>query len=114
MLTRLEAVTDIAAKEAKHFTVFDAIKPYHQYPLVVEIPTLTTFITPFDGFKYLRAPYGLSFIADHSNYRIVEIFEGLLGLIRVVDDIVITDKDEVSHVDNVRQFSSYSNAKAGK
>ena len=43
-------------------------------------------------------------MADHSNYPIAEVFEGLLGFIRVVDDIVISDKDEVSHVEHVRQF----------
>ena len=73
MLTPFEAVTDIAAKEAKHFTVLDAIKPYHQYPLDVESHTLTTVITLFGHFKYIRAPYSPSSIADHSNYHITEI-----------------------------------------
>ena len=33
-----------------------------------------------------------------------EAFEGLKGFRRVVDDIVIYDKDETDHVDHVRQF----------
>ena len=73
MFTPFEAVTDIATKEARHFTVLNAMKPYHQYPLDVESHTLTTFITPFGHFKYLRTPYSLSSIADHSNYRIAEV-----------------------------------------
>ena len=73
MLTPFEAITDIAAKEARHFIVLDAMKLYHQYPLDVESHTLTTFITPFSHFKYLRAPYSMSFMADHSNCCIVEV-----------------------------------------
>ena len=73
MLRPFEAVADIAAKEARHFTVLDAMKLYNQYPLDVESHTVTTFITPFSYFKYLRAPYSLSSIADHSNYHIAEV-----------------------------------------
>ena len=79
MFTPLEEVADISAKEARHFTVLDAMKPYQQCPLNVKSHTLTTFITLFGHFKYLRAPYGLSTITDHSNYHIVEVCEGLLG-----------------------------------
>ena len=73
MLTPFEAVTDIAGKEARYFTVLDAMKLYHQYPLDVDSHTLTTFITPFGHFKYLRASYSLSSIVDYSNYCIAEV-----------------------------------------
>ena len=73
MLIPFEAVAYIAAKKARHFTVLDSMKPYHQYPLDVESYTLTTFITPFGRFKYLMAPYSLSSIADHNNYCIAEV-----------------------------------------
>ena len=73
MLTPFETVADIAAKETRHFTLLDVMKSYHQYPVDVESHTLTTFITPFGCFKYLRVPYSLSSIADHSNYRIAEV-----------------------------------------
>ena len=102
--TPAEAVADIAAEEAKYFTVLDAMKGYHQCPLDEESQVLTTFITPFGRFKYLRAPYGLSSIAEHYNRRMAEAFEGLSGFRRVVDDIVIFDKDKGSHKEHVRQF----------
>ena len=102
--TPAEAVADMAAEEAKFFTVIDAMKGYHQCPLDEESQALTTFITPFGRYKYLRAPYGLSSIAEHYNRRMAEAFEGLKGFRRVVDDIVIYDKDETDHVDHVRQF----------
>ena len=46
MFTPLEAVADITVKEARHFTVLDAMKLHHQCPLDVESHTLTTFLPP--------------------------------------------------------------------
>ena len=64
----------------------------------------TTFINLFGRFKYLRAPYGLSSIAEHYNRRMAEAFEGLTGFRRIVDDVIIYDKDIESHRDHVQQF----------
>ena len=94
--TPAEAVADIAAEEAKFFTVLDAQKGYHQCPLEETSQPLTTFITPFGRFKYCRAPYGLSSIAEHYNCRMAEAFEGLSGFRRILYDIVIYDKDEAT------------------
>jgi len=102
--TPVEAVADIAAEEAKFFTVLDARKGYHQCLLDEKSQPLTTFITPFGRFKYCRAPYGLSSIAEHYNRRMAEAFEGLSGFRRIVDDIVIYDKDKATHLEHVRQF----------
>ena len=99
--TLAEAVADIAAGEAKCFTVLDAAKGYHQCPLDEESQLYTTFITPFGRFKYLQAPYGLFSIAERYNRRMAE---GLTGFRRIVDDIVIFDKDVQTHADHVKQF----------
>ena len=84
------------------FTILDAKKGYHQCLMDEQSQLLTTFLTPFGRFKYKRAPYGLSSIAEHYNRRMAEAFEGLSGFRRVVDDIVIYDKDEASHINHVR------------
>ena len=102
--TPAEAVADIAVEEAKYFTVLDAMKGYHQCPLDKESQVLTTFITPFGCFKYLRAPYGLSSITEHYDRHMAEAFKGLSGFRRIVDDIVIFDKDKGNHKEHVRQF----------
>ena len=102
--TPAEAVADIAASEAQVFTILDAKKGYHQCLMDEQSQLLTTFLTPFGRFKYKRAPYGLSLIAEHYNRRMAEAFDGLSGFRRVVDDIVIYDKDEASHINHVRQF----------
>ena len=37
-------------------------------------------------------------LAKHYNRKMAETFEGLSGFCRVVDVIIIYDKDEVSHI----------------
>ena len=44
-----EAITDIAAANAKYFTVLDAMKSYYQCPLDHDSQILATFITPLAG-----------------------------------------------------------------
>ena len=102
--TPAQAVADIAASEATVFTVMDAMKGYHQCPLDEESQLLTTFITPFGRFKYLRAPYGISSISEHYDRHMAEAFTGLSGFRRIVDDIVVYDSDKRQHTDHVRQF----------
>ena len=45
------------------FTKLDALKGYHQCPLDETSQLLTTVITPFGRFKFIRAPYGISSIS---------------------------------------------------
>ena len=45
--TPQDKVANIQESSAKYFTVFDALKGYHQCPLDEESQKLTTFITPF-------------------------------------------------------------------
>ena len=99
-----EAVADITLEEAKYFTVIDVAKGYHQCPLDEQSQLYTPFITPFGRFKYLRAPYGLSSIAEHYNRRMAEAFEGLTGFRRVVDDVIIYEKDISNHVSHVKKL----------
>ena len=103
-VTPAQAVADIASNNAKVFTKLDALKGYHQCPLDDASQILTTFITPFGRFKYLRAPYGISSISEHYNRRMDEAFAGLSGYRRIVDDVVIYDSDQESHAAHVRQF----------
>ena len=103
-ITPAQAVADIAASDAKYFTVLDAMKGYHQCALDSESQLLTTFITPFGRFKYLRAPYGISSISEHYDRRMAEAFTGLNGFRHIVDDIVIYDSDAATHTEHVCAF----------
>ena len=102
--TPAQAIADIAAANAKFFTVLDAMKGYHQCPLDQDSQILTTFITPFGRFKYLRAPYGVSSISEYYDRWMAEAFSGLTSFCRVVDDIIIYDSDKHQHATHVRQF----------
>ena len=104
MSSPAQAVADIAAEEAKVFTKLDALKGYHQCPLAEASQLLTTFITPFGRFKFLRAPYGISSISEHYNHRMDEAFAGLKGHRRIVDDVVIFDRDTTLHASHVKMF----------
>ena len=100
--TPAEAIADIAAANAKYFTVLDAMKDYHQCLLDQDSQLLTAFIIPFGRFKYLRAPYGISSISEHYNRHREEALADLLGFHRIVNDIAICDGDD--HIANVRGF----------
>ena len=102
--TPAQTVADITAENAQIFTKIDAKKGYHQCPLDRESQDLTTFITPFGRFKFLRAPNGISSISDHYNRRMDEAFIGFLGFRRVIDDVVIYDQNKADHVSQVRKF----------
>ena len=102
--TPAEAVADIAASHAQVFTILDALKGYHQCPLDQKSQILTTFITPFGKYKYLRAPYGISSILVHYNRHMSKAFRDLSGFRRVVDDFVIYDSNITNHIGHVQQF----------
>ena len=79
-------------------------KGYHQCPLDEESQLLTTFITPFGRYKYLRAPYGISSISEHYDRCMAEAFAGLSGFRCIVDDIIIYNSDATQHAAVVRTF----------
>ena len=104
--TPAEQVASIAASQACWFTVFDALKGYHQCPLAEESQLLTTFTTPFGRFAFCRAPYGVTSISEHYNRRMDEAFEGLTGFRKVVDDVIIFSRTLSEHLQHVREFLS--------
>ena len=73
---------------------------YHQCTLDNESQLLTTFITPFGCFKYLREPYGISSISEHYDRRMAEAFAQLTGFRRIVDDI---DSDAATYTKHIQQ-----------
>ena len=102
--TPMEEVASIVASEARWFTVFDALKGYHQCPLSEDSQLLTTFVTPFGRYAYLRAPYGVTSISEHYNRRMDEAFEGMKGFRKIVDDVIIFSRSKEEHIQHVRLF----------
>ena len=74
---------------SKVFAKLDATQGYHQVPLDEESSKLTTFLLPSGRFRFLRAPMGLSCSSDEFCRRSDKVIEGLPGIRKLVDDILI-------------------------
>ena len=65
---------------------------------------MTTFLTQWGRFKFLRAPMGLSSTGDEYCRRGAEIINGLENCERVMDDTLIYDDNLDDHYQRVRGF----------
>ena len=72
-------------------SVLDAVDGYHSVELDQESSKLTTFITPWGRYRYLRFPQGHVSAGDAFNGRVQEILSNIPRLVRVVDDMCIYD-----------------------
>ena len=79
--------------QSKVFAKLDATQGYHQVPLDEDSSKLTTFLLPSGRFRFLRAPMGLSCSSDEFCRRSDKIVEGLPGVKKLVDDILIQAPD---------------------
>ena len=73
-------------------STFNAVDGYHSVELDEESSRLTTFITPWGRYRYLRFPQGHCSAGDAFNGRVHQIMEHIPRLVRIVDDMCIFDK----------------------
>ena len=88
---------------AKCFAVFDALHGYWQIPLDQESKPLTTFITEFGCYRYLRAPMGLTSSGDEFCARTDKALSGIPGVHKLVDDILVYGKDQDELMGRIKQ-----------
>ena len=50
---------------------------------------MTTFVTPFGRYKWLRLPFGLNVSSEIFQKRLNMALEGLEGVMCVADDIIV-------------------------
>ena len=101
------SVCDLPKGKAVYFSKLDARLGYHQVALDAESQDLTTFITPFGRFKYLRAPFGLSNIGECFNRKMEEHLETYKfheSERRATDDNLLFDSTIEGHIQHVKQF----------
>ncbi|XP_042147960.1 uncharacterized protein K02A2.6-like [Ixodes scapularis] len=82
---------------AKLFSKLDANAGYWQTPLAPESQDLTTFITPFGRFQFLRLPFGIATAPEFFQREMLRILEGLPGQACHQDDIVVFGRDRADH-----------------
>ena len=75
----------------------DAWNGFHSVPLCEKDKHLTTFITPFGRFRYLRAPQGFASSGDGYNRRFDAILSDYQRHKRCVDDVLTFDTDLEEH-----------------
>ena len=78
-------------------TVIDAWNGYHSVPLRESDRHLTTFITPFGRWRYIRAPQGFLSSGDGYNRRFDAVLSALVSKERCVDDTIHYDTDLEQH-----------------
>ena len=100
----LFAATRRVSPQAQYFTTIDALFGYWQIPLAEEDQPLTTFITPYARFRYLRGPMGFAATGDAFCRRGDLALQEVLQCVKQVDDIFLYDEDYMTHLCRVNQF----------
>ena len=105
LVTPKDAVSGISPK-AKYFSTNDATHGYWQVALDSESQMLTTFVTPWGRFKFLRGTMGLVSSGDKFCRRIGTAMNGLPRLSNVVDDFLLDAEDLNTHIKDNWTFLS--------
>ncbi|XP_064088413.1 uncharacterized protein LOC135202891 [Macrobrachium nipponense] len=86
---------------SRYFSTMDAL--CWQIPLAEEDQALTTFITPYGRYRYRRSPMGFSASGDAYCRRGDVALQGIQNCVKVVDDILVYDRDYYSHLCRVNK-----------
>ena len=90
----LPVIEDILPElaDVKEFSKADLKDGFLQIQLDQESSKLTTFRTPWGRYRYLRMPFGISPAPECFQRKLDQNLEGLEGIYKVADDILITSR----------------------
>ena len=91
---------------ASVFSKLDANSGFWQIPLAEESKHLTTFITPFGRYWFNKLPFGISSAPELFQRRMGQILEGLPGVLCLMDDVIITGKDQTEHNERLQRLEA--------
>lgn len=86
------------------FSKFDAIHEFWHSKLDEPSSKLLTFITPFGRYRFLRLPFGISFVPKVFSKRVQEMFSDLTGVECIVNDILVLGDTIAEHNSRVHQM----------
>jgi hypothetical protein len=112
----LPTIEDIMPKltGAKYFSVLDARSGYWAIKLTEESSKLTTFNTILGRYRFRRLPFGIISAQDEFQRKIDETYEGLNGVVAIVDDILVYGRTKKEHDDNLHAMLQRSREKGVK
>ena len=85
-------------------SVIDATDGYHGIPLHEDSQHLTTFITEWGRYRYLRLPQGFKASGDAYTHRFDRLIDGVERKVKVVDDTLLYDTSIEEHFYHVWEF----------
>ena len=88
--TPFQLASQVPANTKK--SVVDAVDGFHSVALDAESQPLTTFITEWGRFMYLRMPQGFVAAGDAYTRRYDEIIDGVERKVKIVDDTLLYDE----------------------
>ena len=88
--------------QSRVFSKVDCSSGYWHCELDEESSLLTTFITPFGRFRYLRLPFGLNVSSEIFQRKLHQAIERLPGVECITDDLLIHGVDEAEHDRHLR------------
>ena len=75
--------------QAKVFTKLDVKEAFWHVRLDHESSLLTTMITPYGRYRWMKLPFGLSVSSEIFQRRLQESLKGLEGIFTIADDIIV-------------------------
>ena len=91
-------------KGAQVFSTIDLRSGYHHIALGKDSRAKTAFATPFDKYEFLMVPFGLAQASAYFQLLMNKVLEGLPHAMTYLDDIIISSKNELEHLEHLEVF----------
>ena len=93
-------------RNAKYFSKLDAASGFYQIPIDEDSRDLTTFITPFGRYRFLRLPMGVNVAPEVFQRKMTELLGEMDGVTYYMDDIVVYGSTKEEHDERLNALLS--------